>query len=88
MSNFNGEQVDLKYRDYRDNSQKRMQLRASKLIRRFVLHVPPRGFMRVRYYGYLTNAVRRKKLKEIRSAILTEIDNSEDRETLIAPACP
>ena len=91
LGNFNGEEVELKYRDYRDNQQKVMPLSASELVRRFALHVLPKGFMRVRYYGYLANAVRRKKLKEIRSALLvkpTELDKSEGSEVLIGPACP
>jgi len=91
LSNFNGEQVDLKYRDYRDNQQKVMPLSASELVRRFALHVLPRGFMRIRYYGFLANAVRRKKLKEIRTALLVkpeELETSEELNQITVLACP
>ena len=39
-----------------------MTLPASEFIRRFLLHVLPVGFHRIRYYGFLGNRVRREKL--------------------------
>lgn len=91
LQSFNGEQVGLKYRDYRDNRQKVMQLTPSELVRRFALHVLPKGFMRVRYYGYLANAVRRKKLKAIRAALSVEpalLEKTEECNELFVLACP
>jgi len=91
LDNFNGELVDLKYRDYRNNQQKVMQLAPSELIRRFALHVLPKGFMRIRYYGYLANAVCRKKLKVIRAALSVEpvaIEKAEECHELTVLACP
>jgi len=35
-------------------------------LRRFLLHVLPKGFMRIRHYGYLTNRVRVKQPEKIR----------------------
>ena len=62
--------VWLRYRNNRDEGRHQvMQLRGEEPLRRFLLHLLPRGFMRVRYYGYLANAHRRKKLRIIRSAI-------------------
>ena len=62
--------VWLRYRNNRNEGRHQvMQLRGEELLRRFLLHLLPRGFMRVRYYGYLANAHRRKKLNIIRSAI-------------------
>ncbi len=56
-------QVKFHWRDYRDNSQiKIMDLEADEFIRRFLLHVLPEGFQRIRYYGFLANRDRRKKL--------------------------
>jgi len=55
--------VKFHWKDYRDNSQiKLMDLEADEFIRRFLLHVLPEGFQRIRYYGFLANRDRRKKL--------------------------
>jgi Putative transposase/Transposase zinc-binding domain len=55
--------VQFHWKDYRDNSQiKVMDLGADEFIRRFLLHVLPEGFQRIRYYGFLANRDRRKKL--------------------------
>lgn len=39
-----------------------MTLTTYEFIRRFLLHVLPKGFMRIRYYGFLANACRQKKV--------------------------
>lgn len=63
-------QVQLDYKDYRDgNARKRMTLSGEELIRRFLLHVLPKGFMRVRHFGYLANRCRAERLAAIRQAI-------------------
>jgi predicted Zn-ribbon and HTH transcriptional regulator len=55
--------VQFHWKDYRDNSTiKVMDLEADEFIRRFLLHVLPEGFQRIRYYGFLANRDRRKKL--------------------------
>jgi len=46
-----------------------IKLEGVELLRRFILHTLPSGFMRVRYYGYLANVHRRKKLKQIRQVL-------------------
>jgi Putative transposase/Transposase zinc-binding domain len=63
-------QVQLRYRDYRDHDRtKVLTLSAEELIRRFLLHVLPPGFMRIRHCGFLANRCRRAKLARIREAI-------------------
>ena len=63
-------QMQLDYKDYRDGAKhKRLTLSAEELIRRFLLHVLPRGFMRVRHFGFLANRCRAERLKAIRLAI-------------------
>jgi Putative transposase/Transposase zinc-binding domain len=60
-------QVSFKWRDYRDNNQqKTMVLAAEEFIRRFLLHVLPSGFHRIRYYGFLGNRHRKEKLEHCR----------------------
>ena len=48
--------VTFRYKGYRhDSQQKTMTLKAEEFIRRFLLHVLPGGFQRIRYYGFLGN---------------------------------
>ena len=64
------DQVKFKWRDYRDNNrQKTMTLSADEFIRRFLLHVLPSGFHRIRYYGFLGNRHRKKKLERCRQLL-------------------
>jgi len=63
-------QVKFNWRDYRDNNQqKTMPLSADEFIRRFLLHVLPNGFHRIRYYGFLGNRHRKKKLERCRQLL-------------------
>jgi hypothetical protein len=56
-------QVTFAWRDYRDtHRQKKMTLSAEEFIRRFLIHVLPDGFQRIRYYGFLANRRRHDKL--------------------------
>jgi len=60
-------QVSFRYKDYRhDAQQKTMALAAEEFIRRFLLHVLPAGFQRIRYYGFLGNRYRKEKLARCR----------------------
>ena len=60
-------QVTFNWRDYRDHNQpKIMTLAAEEFIRRFLLHVLPPGFHRIRYYGFLGNRRRKEKLGHCR----------------------
>ena len=55
--------VRFRWKDYRDgNRQKTMTLAAEKFIRRFLIHVLPDKFHRIRYYGFLGNCHRARKL--------------------------
>jgi predicted Zn-ribbon and HTH transcriptional regulator len=55
LSAHNGD-VTFSYRDRKDqNRKKTMTLDAHEFIRRFLLHVIPKGFMRVRHFGFLAN---------------------------------
>jgi hypothetical protein len=56
-------QVRFQWKDYRGGDQvKTMTLTAEEFIRRFLLHVLPNGFRRIRYYGFLGNRHRQEKL--------------------------
>lgn len=61
------DQVRFRWKDYRAESQvKTMTLAATDFIRRFLLHVLPSGFQRIRYYGLLGNRHRAEKLAQCR----------------------
>jgi len=50
-------QVTFRYKDYRDEGKvKAMTLQAIEFIRRFSLHILPKGFMRIRHYGILSSS--------------------------------
>ena len=56
-------QVTFGWKDYaHGNVQKQMTLSAVEFTRRFLLHVLPRGFVRIRHYGFLANRLRQEKL--------------------------
>jgi Putative transposase len=55
--------VRFRWKDYRDdNRQKTMTLEAAEFVRRFLIHVLPDGFHRIRYFGFLGNCHRAQKL--------------------------
>jgi len=56
--------VTFEYKDYADgNKTKILTLEATEFIRRFLLHILPSGFVRIRQFGFLANRARRKKLR-------------------------
>jgi hypothetical protein len=62
--------VRFRWKDYRaNNKSKVMTLDAEEFIRRFLLHVLPKGFRRIRHFGFLANACRVAKLARIRAAL-------------------
>ena len=63
LLDIENDRVRFLWKDYRDNNeQKTMDLSAEEFIRRFLLHVLPDGFQRIRYYGFLSNRHREEKL--------------------------
>ena len=89
--------VSFEYKDYADGNQaKVMSLAATEFIRRFLLHILPSGFARIRQYGFLSNRERRKKLASCRvmlgvsapspSASIRKQESTE-REPRVCIAC-
>ena len=63
-------QVRFRCKDYRrDGARRTMTLETDEFIRRYLLHVLPKGLMRVRHYGFLANRCRRRRLEQIRQAL-------------------
>jgi hypothetical protein len=62
--------VTFRWRDYKDaNKQKIMILDAQEFIRRFLMHVLPHGFVRIRHYGFLANPHREQSLSLCRQLL-------------------
>jgi hypothetical protein len=65
----NGE-VTLSYRDRKDGDRKKtLTLDALEFIRRFLLHVLPDGFMRIRHFGFLANRSKKQTLAQCRKLL-------------------
>jgi Putative transposase/Transposase zinc-binding domain len=65
--------VSFRYKDYAHGAQKRtMRLSAVEFVRRFLLHVLPTGFVRIRHYGILCNRHHRAKLELCRVLLKRE----------------
>lgn len=74
--------VTFSYRDYRDgNAQKTTSLETSEFLRRFLMHVVPKRFVRIRYYGFLANRSRAENIARARDLIGLEIPLPPERPT-------
>jgi hypothetical protein len=95
---FDERGVTFRYKDYRAKGKTRykaMTLGADEFIRRFLLHVLPTGFHRIRHYGLLANAGRRQHLARARELLqvipaVKLPSTQKSSSTLVSPAflCP
>jgi hypothetical protein len=70
---FDGERVTFRWKDYAHDSQTRqMTLMATEFLRRLFLHVLPKGFVRIRHFGFLGNRFRAARLKLWRQLLATD----------------
>jgi hypothetical protein len=83
------EHVAFRYQDYRDgNRHKVMTLEGEEFLRRFLLHVLPKGLMRIRHFGFLANRCRKAKLAQIRTALAQGVQQTACAETDVEAAGP
>jgi Putative transposase/Transposase zinc-binding domain len=91
---FNEAGVTFRYKDYRRDGADRQQvmtLDPNEFIRRFLLHVLPRGFHRIRHYGLLAGATRKSSLALARKllAVASPPDDNMSEEPLdTSSPCP
>ena len=91
---FDSQGVTFGYKDYRRDGpdrQRVMTLGTDEFIRRFLLHVLPRGFHRIRHYGLLASSARKTSLALARELLgvaattdVPSIDDPDDQH----PPCP
>ena len=68
--NVENDNVTFTYRDRRNNNTlKTMTLQAKEFIRRFLLHVLPYGFVRIRHFGFLANRYKKENIEKCREMI-------------------
>jgi len=80
---FEGGMVSFKWRDYKDNSRwKVMTVTAEEFIRRFLLHILPTRFMKIRHYGLLGNRNKTKKLNLCKKLTNTVLHVKEKASSL------
>lgn len=84
--------VTFTYKDYRHgHEQKTMRLSGAEFLRRFVEHVPPRGFVRLRSFGFLANAKKTEKLAVIRALLGARApdvpDDHRESRACVCPVC-
>ena len=75
--------VKFKWRDYKDDNKiKEMTINIQEFIRRFLLHILPPHFMKIRYYGILGNRNKKKKLLKCKILTRTKIIIKKELPTL------
>jgi len=90
---FDGKHVSFKWKDYRSNGvarRKAMTLDADEFMRRFLLHVLPDGFHRIRHYGLFANTTRKANVEIARRLLDTAVPTAPDTEAVSTreAACP
>ena len=90
LEEMGGGKVVFKYKDNRDKGkEKRCRMEGEEFIRRFVEHIIPEGFVRVRYYGIFAGSRRKQNLAKARKLIGgLEEKEAGDREQDKEPRCP
>jgi hypothetical protein len=61
----NEQTVSFRYKDYRDGKQKILKLSPEQFTQRFLLHVLPKGFAKIRYYGILASRDKTSRIEKI-----------------------
>jgi Putative transposase len=92
-----GGKVTFLWKDYADGDKvKPMTVDAVEFIRRFLLHILPAGFVRIRHFGFLANRARRDKLELCRALLgapsappCSPLTDAMDRKTdeKLCPVC-
>jgi len=90
---FDGERVTFRWKDYSQEARWRtMTVTAMEFLRRFVQHVLPRGFVRIRQFGYLASACRTARLALARTLLAQPSAPAPSHETVATPdatwSCP
>lgn len=81
IAEITNDAVTFRYKDYRDVSKnKMMTLPAMEFMRRFSLHILPKGFMRIRHYGILSSKRKQKTLPLIHEQLNSRYQKMESKD--------
>lgn len=92
IESYENHQVTFDWRDYRDGKKvtKKRTVDGQEFLRRFLMHVPPKGFVRIRSFGFLGNRNRKQNIERARR-LIGESDTPAVREPFrplrLCPAC-
>lgn len=70
--------VHFSWKDYRTGLFREMKLDTDEFIRRFLLHVLPKGFFKVRYYGFLSSRYRKENIETAKQLLVQEAENKKE----------
>ncbi len=85
---FENDQVTFRWKDYAHGNKKRkMTISANEFLRRFLLHVLPRGFVRIRFFGFLANRRRADLLPLCRQLLAQQARESAQSNASPEPTC-
>jgi hypothetical protein len=91
---FDGERVTFRWKDYaRGGEQRKMTLLGTQVLRRFFLHVLPKGFVRIRHFGFLSTSRRASQLSLCRELLAMDSplepawSNADSSSTWHCPRC-
>ena len=80
---LHNEQVTFAYQDRQDdNKRKVMTLSVEEFMRRFLLHILPPGFVKIRHYGLLSTCHRNTKLKKAQHLLGADLEKTEESDTV------
>ena len=89
---FDEDCVTFRWKDYRHGGkQRKMTLTAVEFLRRFFLHVLPKGFVRIRHFGFLANRFRAGQLALCQQLLAMDTANPQSSRSGQSPAnwhCP
>lgn len=78
--NVNQNNVRFRYKDYRDHGkEKTMTLCGEEFLRRFCLHILPKGFVKIRHYGIYSTRFRSTILKDRDKIVIKRIESTTER---------
>jgi hypothetical protein len=93
LVSFDGDNVTFRWKDYaRGNKQRLMRVSAAEFIRRFLVHVLPKGFVRIRHFGFMANSQRLSSMELCRkllgmSPVLPSAEAASANSTWLCPVC-
>ena len=83
-------EVTFQWKDYRTKGREKsrvMTLESEEFIRRFLIHVLPRGFQRIRFFGTLSNRIRKARLAQCRRLLAAPLSDLLPNPDHCRPLC-